>query len=67
MRRERGRQVVGWTRLIAGLRNRQTVRVGRDARGAIVTSVERVWMGSQYHRLDWRKYGRTIWRSLQLH
>ena len=47
MRRERGRQVVGWARLLASLRNRQPLRVGRDSKGAVVTSVERVWMGAQ--------------------
>ena len=47
MRRERGKQVVGWARLIASLRNCQPLMVGRDLDGAVVVSVERVWMGAQ--------------------
>ena len=44
---ERGRQVVGWARLLASLHNRQPLRVGRDFEGAVVTSVERAWQGAQ--------------------
>ena len=49
MRRERGKQVIGWARLLVGLRNRQPLRVGRDSKGAVVTSVEQAWHRAQSH------------------
>ena len=44
---ERGRQVVGWARLLASLRNSQRIKVGRDSKGAVVTSVETSWKKNQ--------------------